>query len=231
MALLRMEANIMKSRSDLSRKTQWTKHPPPPPPPAHHLVAKAFSSRRLSSSSSSISLSRYLNPSDIHDDDGYSQQLYNHGGITVSIPFNWESQPGTPKVRFRDDAVPPLTPPPSYFCTPARDTNNSKLRRKAKFLTSILPKLRSSSPPSPTSSSSSSSSSFKSSVPPSPAVGGRAGTSTSRLSLPTRAGKWEEEEFEDHVPALSFGFGRRGTNARPRGCYLAMIRVLHGNFP
>lgn len=109
MALLRMESNIMKSRSDLSRKTQWTKHPPPP----HHLVAKAFSSRRLSSS---ISLTTYLNPSDIHDDDGDGQQLYSHGGTTASIPFNWESQPGTPKDRFRDDdAVPPLTPPPSYF--------------------------------------------------------------------------------------------------------------------
>ncbi|KAI6687002.1 hypothetical protein NL676_032915 [Syzygium grande] len=223
-----MEANITKSRSDLSRKTQWKKHPPPP----HYLDAKTFSPRRLSTSS--ISLSKYLNPGDLHDDDGddddaNGQQLYSRGGTTVSIPFTWESQPGTPKVRFCDDAVPPLMPPPSYFYTPARDTNDSKQRRKTKFLSTILPKFRSSSPASPTSSSSSSSPSSWSSVPPSPAVGGHARTSTSRLSLPTRVGKWEEE-LEDHGPTPCFGFGRRGTNARPRGCYLAMIRVLRGNF-
>ena len=32
-----------------------------------------------------------------------------------SIPFVWESQPGTPKVRFKENSLPPLTPPPSYF--------------------------------------------------------------------------------------------------------------------
>ncbi|KAF8018739.1 hypothetical protein BT93_H3594 [Corymbia citriodora subsp. variegata] len=165
-----MEANILKSRSDLSRKTQWMKHPlppPPPPPPPHQLDAKTFSSRRLSVSS--ISLGRYLDPSDLHDDYGDDHdvhQLYSHGGTAVSVPFTWESQPGTPKVRFRNDAVPPLTPPPSYFYTPARDTNSSKQRRKTKFLTTILPKLRSSSPSSPVSSSSS----LWSSVPPSPAM-------------------------------------------------------------
>ncbi|KAL3752501.1 hypothetical protein ACJRO7_013199 [Eucalyptus globulus] len=241
--LLRMEASITKSRSDLSRKTQWMK-PPPPPTPPHHLDAKTLSSRRLSTSS--ITLSRYLNPSDLgndfgDDDDDGVQQLYSRGGTTASVPFTWESQPGTPKVRFCDDVVPPLTPPPSYFYVPARDTINRKQQlRKTKFLTTLLPKLRSSASSSPASSSYSSSSSSSSSyssyslwssVPPSPAVGGRARTSASRLSLPTRVGKWEEKELEDHVPALCFGFGRRATNARPRGCYLAMIRVLRGNFP
>ncbi|KAK3443979.1 hypothetical protein EUGRSUZ_B04020 [Eucalyptus grandis] len=170
-----MEASITKSRSDLSRKTQWMK-PPPPPTPPHHLDAKTLSSRRLSTSS--ITLSRYLNPSDLgndfgDDDDDGVQQLYSRGGTTASVPFTWESQPGTPKVRFCDDVVPPLTPPPSYFYVPARDTINRKQqRRKTKFLTTLLPKLRSSASSSPASSSYSSSSSYSlwSSVPPSPAM-------------------------------------------------------------
>ncbi|KAF9684833.1 hypothetical protein SADUNF_Sadunf04G0159700 [Salix dunnii] len=43
-----------------------------------------------------------------------------HGGVSVAIPFVWESQPGTPKHTFCEKIPPPLTPPPSYY------TNSSK---------------------------------------------------------------------------------------------------------
>ncbi|XP_006645533.2 serine/arginine repetitive matrix protein 2 [Oryza brachyantha] len=32
-----------------------------------------------------------------------------------SVPFMWESQPGTPKNAICDAVLPPLTPPPSYY--------------------------------------------------------------------------------------------------------------------
>ncbi|PKI62919.1 hypothetical protein CRG98_016678 [Punica granatum] len=54
-------------------------------------------------------LSKELNNTDDSfrvDNDGLS------GG---SVPFFWESRPGTPKHRFDETSIPPLTPPPSYF--------------------------------------------------------------------------------------------------------------------
>ncbi|CAM8974042.1 unnamed protein product [Rhodiola kirilowii] len=41
-------------------------------------------------------------------------------GLPSSVPFTWESQPGTPKHHFHSGTVqplPPLTPPPSYYST------------------------------------------------------------------------------------------------------------------
>uniref|UniRef100_A0A6N2K8M8 Uncharacterized protein n=1 Tax=Salix viminalis TaxID=40686 RepID=A0A6N2K8M8_SALVM len=38
-----------------------------------------------------------------------------HGGVSVAVPFVWESQPGTPKHTFCEKIPPPLTPPPSYY--------------------------------------------------------------------------------------------------------------------
>ncbi|CAM8889183.1 unnamed protein product [Rhodiola kirilowii] len=48
-----------------------------------------------------------------------SFRVYYNDSIS-SVPFNWETTPGTPKhALFGDDAsrvvVPPLTPPPSFF--------------------------------------------------------------------------------------------------------------------
>jgi len=41
---------------------------------------------------------------------------------SASVPFVWESQPGTPKVRFKENSLPPLTPPPSYFQNATKKT-------------------------------------------------------------------------------------------------------------
>ncbi|XP_071734383.1 uncharacterized protein [Rutidosis leptorrhynchoides] len=35
-------------------------------------------------------------------------------GKASSVPFMWESQPGTPKHVLTESCLPPLTPPPSY---------------------------------------------------------------------------------------------------------------------
>nr|GMC85910.1 YLP motif-containing protein 1-like [Ipomoea batatas] len=67
----------------------------------------------------------------------------------VSVPFVWESQPGTPKHRFADSAAalrPPLTPPPSYYSNskftpagaPARD--KKALRPGSILLRTLLTK-------------------------------------------------------------------------------------------
>ncbi|KAL6848126.1 hypothetical protein ACP4OV_022254 [Aristida adscensionis] len=76
-----------------------------------------------------------------------------------SVPFLWESQPGTPKNdAVSTDTLPPLTPPPSYYAA-----------AKATILAAILPKIvlhrrsRSSSLPSSTPSSATSSCSSSSS--------------------------------------------------------------------
>ncbi|KAJ6878349.1 LOB domain-containing protein 15 isoform X1 [Populus alba x Populus x berolinensis] len=85
-----------------------------------------------------------------------------HVGASVAVPFTWESQPGTPKIKFREKPLPPLTPPPSYFYnTPKRPT---KKLSKSSLLDSIFPKRstrKTNLPVSPASSSSSSSSSSR----------------------------------------------------------------------
>ncbi|KAF3454823.1 hypothetical protein FNV43_RR05271 [Rhamnella rubrinervis] len=61
-----------------------------------------------------------------------------HGGSSVSVPFIWESEPGTPKVKFRENPLPPLTPPPSY-CYTSRKTPFRK-PSKSNLLQAIFPK-------------------------------------------------------------------------------------------
>ncbi|KAI3800015.1 hypothetical protein L1987_35321 [Smallanthus sonchifolius] len=40
--------------------------------------------------------------------------LYYGSASAGSVPFMWESQPGTPKHALTESSLPPLTPPPSY---------------------------------------------------------------------------------------------------------------------
>ncbi|KAF8042637.1 hypothetical protein BT93_A1083 [Corymbia citriodora subsp. variegata] len=42
-----------------------------------------------------------------------SSRLLYYGGAARSVPFTWESQPGTPKHAFSGTSLRPLTPPPS----------------------------------------------------------------------------------------------------------------------
>ncbi|MBA0665687.1 hypothetical protein Goklo_002172, partial [Gossypium klotzschianum] len=90
-----------------------------------------------------------------------------YGGASGAVPFMWESHPGTPKHPSCDTAIPPLTPPPSYY-----SSFNSKSKQtkglKSTLLNSIFPRLITArkSQASPSSSSSRSSTSSSSSLSP-----------------------------------------------------------------
>lgn len=143
-----------------------------------------------------------------------------HGGSSVSVPFMWESEPGTPKVKLRENPLPPLTPPPSYCYT----STKRPIRKlsKSNLLQAIFPKhvstKTSALPPSPPFSSSSSSSSSSSprsssySVPSSPITpwkfrgGGR--MSSPRLSVDSRV----VDEYEDDQYRSTSCLFIRGSN-------------------
>ncbi|KAL1192411.1 hypothetical protein V5N11_027595 [Cardamine amara subsp. amara] len=101
-----------------------------------------------------------------------SSRIYYYGG--ASVPFLWETQPGTPKHSLFSESfrLPPLTPPPSYYSSSSSSGNKqSKARTKQTRLVKTLfnGKHHVSSRPSFSwsSTSSSSSSSYSSSSPPS----------------------------------------------------------------
>ncbi|KAJ4828914.1 hypothetical protein Tsubulata_008086 [Turnera subulata] len=177
-----------------------------------------------------------------------------HGGASIAVPFTWESQPGTPKIKFRENPLPPLTPPPSYFySTPKTTITTTKKPSKHNLLDTIFPTRatrRRSLPVSPAfSSSSSSSSSYSSSQPSSPwsSSGSRHSMpSTPRMVISSRYGvspgsrksfesrslnvdddhHQEENDCESPVSTLCFGVGR-GANARSRSsCYATISKVL-----
>ncbi|KAG6739040.1 hypothetical protein POTOM_058677 [Populus tomentosa] len=168
-----------------------------------------------------------------------------HVGASVAVPFTWESQPGTPKIKFREHPLPPLTPPPSYsYNNPKRPT---KKLSKYSLLDSILPKRsarKANLPVSPAFSSSSSSQlsisswSATCSVPSSPTKvwksrGSCRGESSSprqyfdsrKTMLDHLNDRDRGNECESPVSTLCFGLGR-GSSAGSRGCYASMIKVL-----
>jgi hypothetical protein len=167
-----------------------------------------------------------------------------HVGASVAVPFTWESQPGTPKIKFRENPLPPLTPPPSYsYNNPKRPT---KKLSKYNLLDSIFPKRstrKANLPVSPASSSSSSSQLSSSwsatySVPSSPTkVSKSRGSCHGKSSSPrqyfdsrkTMLDHLDDQdrgnECESPVSTLCFGLGR-GSSAGSRGCYASMIKVL-----
>ncbi|XP_031117285.1 uncharacterized protein LOC116020867 [Ipomoea triloba] len=63
-----------------------------------------------------------------------SLRFYYYEGSSGSIPFCWESQPGTPKPSFNGGSTPPLTPPPSYQSSAAAGKSVQKASRKPRFL-------------------------------------------------------------------------------------------------
>ncbi|KAI3676396.1 hypothetical protein L1987_86002 [Smallanthus sonchifolius] len=89
-----------------------------------------------------------------------SVEVY-YGGATVAVPFKWELQPGTPRVRFHETQLPPLTPPPSFLLNTPKTPINKISKPKRGILHAIFPRLTSTrkncnSPASPASSESSS---------------------------------------------------------------------------
>ncbi|GAB2288212.1 hypothetical protein Dimus_022554 [Dionaea muscipula] len=64
-----------------------------------------------------------------------------YGTATGSVPFMWESQPGTPKHTLAGTTLPPLSPPPSYN-TKSHEKSSAKRRRSQvlKLLASFFPR-------------------------------------------------------------------------------------------
>lgn len=89
-----------------------------------------------------------------------------YGDVPSSVPFIWESQPGTPKHSLSQTSynLPPLTPPPSYYSNNNTNKKPTRQNSRSKFFHALFKKLinpkKSHFPPSPSSSSSSSSSSL-----------------------------------------------------------------------
>ncbi|KDP45726.1 hypothetical protein JCGZ_17333 [Jatropha curcas] len=162
-----------------------------------------------------------------------SMEEYYHGKPSVGIPFIWESQPGTPKIKIRENPIPPLTPPPSYFYSSTQKTSIKKNYSKPNLFNNLFPKRSSirkiSLPisPRPSSSSSSSSSSRSSfSSHSSPSSSRTVLVSRSRKSFDSKTMMYEgEQECDSPNSTLCFGIGR-GMNVRSQGCYASMIKVL-----
>ncbi|CAI9770748.1 unnamed protein product [Fraxinus pennsylvanica] len=172
-----------------------------------------FSSRRLS---------RELS---ICTDESF--EVYNRDS-SVGVPFLWESQPGTPKVKFRENPLPPLTPPPSFHSTPMR--NPVKIHSKSSLIHYFLPKIsvkKSQDQQSPSSSSPSSSWSSFNSVPSSPFNTPSSREQQRRISSPRMSlhSRIDEDDYGSPTGTLCFSAGRR-SNARSRGCPSKIMKLL-----
>ncbi|XP_059625226.1 uncharacterized protein LOC132268390 [Cornus florida] len=152
-----------------------------------------------------------------------SLEVY-YGGVSVAIPFQWESQPGTPKVKFHDVPLPPLTPPPSFHFSPGNKPISK--HSKSNLLRDVLPKLvlRKNFLPQYPASSSSSPWPSSHSVPCSPCAPNlQRQFALSRSSTDSRI----DEQDEHGSPASTFCFGiGRGASAKSHGCSSSIIKVL-----
>lgn len=62
--------------------------------------------------------------------------LYYGNASAGSIPFMWESQPGTPKHANTESSLPPLTPPPAYH--QFNETYNTSMQQSTSLRTLFL---------------------------------------------------------------------------------------------
>ncbi|OWM67069.1 uncharacterized protein LOC116206947 [Punica granatum] len=154
-----------------------------------------------------------------------------YGGVVGSVPFIWESEPGTPKhtlftTRHDNLSLPPLTPPPSSFRSTTGTNSDKRLPKKAVrrsgFLHRVLWKMgivkRSSLI---VRSSSSSSLGFVSIKPLDYHHGRRRFASQGSFDSITPFDDYDDEDKHARsVPqaASCFGIGRRNGTG-PRGCY------------
>jgi hypothetical protein len=140
-----------------------------------------------------------------------------------SVPFLWESQPGTPKNSPSTAALPPLTPPPSYYASGGKGgkmgaSASGSGRRWPGGVMALLRRPRRRTSPCSSSLSWSSSSSTASSMSPvftvqsSPAARGSHRRAFSAGDI-----------FEDAVaPARCFGMERECERGMVKGCGVAV---------
>ncbi|KAG1338978.1 cell wall protein RBR3 [Cocos nucifera] len=147
-----------------------------------------------------------------------------YGVATGSVPFLWETRPGTPKNTITTTTLPPLTPPPSYYSSPR--IKSSKKSPKSNLIHTILPRLtlmrKAHAPPSPSVSLSSSSvSSSSSSFSPTGFTGThhqRRRSASTRFSF--SSGADDEDSVDDGSPTSTLCFGmRHAATGRLRGCH------------
>ncbi|CAK8542170.1 unnamed protein product [Lathyrus sativus] len=140
--------------------------------------------------------------------------------IALTVPFVWESQPGTPKHTLSQQSLPPLTPPPSYYSCKSLPV---KRNLRSNLFLALFPKLNLKKP---IMSSSSSTSSSLSSFSPSNSSSSSSCSSSSNSSklVPIRKVirtkkrflscgssfdfKGEEEHVDSPTSILCFGLPR-----------------------
>ncbi|KAF3447986.1 hypothetical protein FNV43_RR08693 [Rhamnella rubrinervis] len=155
-----------------------------------------------------------------------------YGGLPGAVPFLWESQPGTPKSKFSDDTLPPLTPPPSYYTNNYSNTKPlKKTTSRSNILQTLFPKRNTKKTQMPSSPSQSSSPSFWSSPSSDSSsmvypINTSKCRGRSRFSSPSSSfdslmlGDDDEEHVGSPTSTLCFGFRRvTGTGGLRAGCY------------
>ncbi|OMO67762.1 hypothetical protein COLO4_30002 [Corchorus olitorius] len=151
-----------------------------------------------------------------------------YGGVPRSVPFMWESQPGTPKHAFSDTSLPPLTPPPSYYSN-SGSAKPTKKHSRSGLLHALFPKIislkKSAVAASPSSSALSSSSSSSSSLSSSLFL---AMSSPKKYYKRNRFSSFDSSRVDDEEDAavesptstLCFAInGKRSIGNKLRGCY------------
>lgn len=159
------------------------------------------------------SISRHLSK-EISKVESSFRVLY-YGKSSGAVPFMWESQPGTPKHKFSDTSLPPLTPPPSYQFSP-KSNSIRKPNSKPRFLHTILKMGSRKSHVSPSFSSSSSSGS---SVYSGTSVIDRRNSNVRSRSELQYGADEDEEQGRGASPnsTLCFGTARNGGSSREQG--------------
>ncbi|XP_010508855.1 PREDICTED: uncharacterized protein LOC104785356 [Camelina sativa] len=158
-----------------------------------------------------------------------SSRIYYYGG--ASVPFLWETRPGTPKHPLYSESfrLPPLTPPPSYYSSSSSGNKQSKTRTKqTRFVKTLLSRHVSRHSFSWSSTSSSSSSSYSSSSPPSKTEHRpkKCYLSCSR----SYAKEDDEEEIRSSSPTSTLCTYKRGFSSSMGSVKRALCSVLsHGS--
>lgn len=154
-----------------------------------------------------------------------SHRVY-YGGASGAVPFMWESRPGTPKHHTLSDTslVPPLTPPPSYYCTshikPIKKNNS-----RSNLFYALFPKIRKTANASPSLTSASASASFSSSSDSSLFSPITTTKLKGRKPFLSQSSSFDSREDHDDgtlpspTSTFCFGIGRVASGGGLRGCY------------
>ncbi|XP_057781186.1 uncharacterized protein LOC130999617 [Salvia miltiorrhiza] len=136
-----------------------------------------------------------------------------YGGAAGTVPFLWESQPGTPKHKLSDGPLPPLTPPPQHQSSPLASPSMKK--KHSKIFNSIFARTPSTKISAPTSLPSSPYS-LSYSSPSTPLHSGGKESQKARLSW---IGLEGEEEVRDYSATSTLCFRGSSSCRRSKSYY------------